>query len=66
MRCRPMVTGASRTHVAAPCPCTNVFVGKAQPFIAEGIARDAEWLHDRFVNHAVYGLVKGDKIAPST
>jgi hypothetical protein len=27
--------------LAAPCPCTNVFVGEAQPFIAEGIARDA-------------------------
>jgi ribosomal-protein-serine acetyltransferase len=30
-------------------------------FIFEGLARDAEWVHDRFVNHAVYGLIKGDK-----
>ena len=27
-------------------------------FTFEGIARDAEWVNDRFVNHAVYGLVK--------
>jgi ribosomal-protein-serine acetyltransferase len=26
-------------------------------FTMEGIARDAEWLYDHFVNHAVYGLV---------
>jgi ribosomal-protein-serine acetyltransferase len=31
-------------------------------FTFEGIARDAEWVNDRFVNHAVYGLVKGDPI----
>jgi ribosomal-protein-serine acetyltransferase len=31
-------------------------------FTFEGLARDAEWVHDRFVNHAVYGLVKGDKV----
>lgn len=33
--------GWATQAVAAPCPCTNVFVGKAEPFIAEGIARDA-------------------------
>ena len=26
---------------AAPCPCTDIFKGEAQPFIAEGIAHDA-------------------------
>ena len=26
-------------------------------FRLEGIARDAEWLHDHFVNHAVYAIV---------
>jgi ribosomal-protein-serine acetyltransferase len=31
-------------------------------FTFEGIARDAEWLHDHFVNHAVYGLIRGDKV----
>jgi ribosomal-protein-serine acetyltransferase len=31
-------------------------------FTFEGLSRDAEWLQDHFVNHAVYGLVKGDKI----
>jgi ribosomal-protein-serine acetyltransferase len=31
-------------------------------FTLEGMARDAEWLYDRFVPHAVYALVKGDKI----
>jgi DNA-binding beta-propeller fold protein YncE len=31
---------------AAPCPCTSVFTGNAEPFIAEGIARDSAT--DRF------------------
>jgi|SRR5665213_8543 len=35
------VMGWATQAAAAPCPCTNVFVGEAQPFIAEGIARDA-------------------------
>jgi ribosomal-protein-serine acetyltransferase len=30
-------------------------------FTLEGISRDAEWLYDHFVDHAVYGLLKGDK-----
>lgn len=30
---------------AAPCPCTDVFVGAAEPFIAEGLARDAATDH---------------------
>jgi hypothetical protein len=32
--------GWATPALAAPCPCTDVFVGEAQPFIAEGIARD--------------------------
>ena len=40
------VMGWATQAAAAPCPCTNVFVGNAQPFIAEGIARDAAT--DRF------------------
>jgi hypothetical protein len=35
------VMGWATQAAAAPCPCTTVFVGEAQPFIAEGIARDA-------------------------
>ncbi len=31
-------------------------------FKLEGISRDAEWLYDHFVDHAVYGLLKGDKV----
>ncbi len=31
-------------------------------FAFEGISRDAEWLYDHFVNHAVYGFIKGDKL----
>jgi ribosomal-protein-serine acetyltransferase len=31
-------------------------------FTFEGITRDAEWLYDHFVNHAMYGLLKGDKV----
>jgi len=34
-------------------------------FALEGISRDAEWLNDHFVNHAVYGLLKGDFAAPN-
>jgi ribosomal-protein-serine acetyltransferase len=30
-------------------------------FTFEGLSRDAEWLYDHFVDHAVYGLLKGDK-----
>jgi ribosomal-protein-serine acetyltransferase len=29
-------------------------------FTFEGTARDAEWLYDHYVDHAVYGLLKGD------
>ena len=31
-------------------------------FKLEGIVREAEWLHDRFVDHAVYGLLKTDPL----
>jgi ribosomal-protein-serine acetyltransferase len=31
-------------------------------FTFEGTARHAEWLYDHFVDHAVYGLLKGDKL----
>jgi ribosomal-protein-serine acetyltransferase len=31
-------------------------------FSFEGITRDGEWLYDHFVDHAVYGLLKGDKL----
>jgi ribosomal-protein-serine acetyltransferase len=30
-------------------------------FAFEGIARSSEWLHDRFVDHAIYGLLETDK-----
>ena len=36
-----LAMGWATQATAAPCPCTNVFMGAAQPFIAEGIARDA-------------------------
>lgn len=29
-------------------------------FIQEGIIRDAEWLYDHFIDHAVYGMLKAD------
>ena len=35
-----MLTGGAANALAAPCPCSNFFVGGATPFIAEGIARD--------------------------
>jgi len=34
-------------------------------FALEGISRDAEWLNDHFVDHAVYGLLKADFAAPN-
>ncbi len=36
-----LIAGWTTSAVAAPCPCSNLFVGQAEPFIAEGIARDA-------------------------
>ena len=33
-------------------------------FAFEGISRDAEWLYDHFVNHAVYGMLKGGLVTP--
>lgn len=30
-------------------------------FTNEGIARDAEWLYDHFVDHAVYALLEGER-----
>jgi ribosomal-protein-serine acetyltransferase len=29
-------------------------------FVPEGVLREAEWLYDHFVDHAVYGLLKRD------
>ncbi|MBM7540262.1 GNAT family N-acetyltransferase [Amphibacillus cookii] len=29
-------------------------------FVQEGVIREAEWLHDHFVDHVVYGLLKQD------
>ena len=35
-------------------------------FKLEGIIREAEWLHDHYVDHALYGLLKSDhKISPA-
>ena len=36
-----IITMAWAAPVHAACPCTDVFKGEAQPFIAEGIAHDA-------------------------
>lgn len=30
-------------------------------FTLEGTAREAEWLYDHYVNHAVYGLLEGER-----
>jgi hypothetical protein len=34
------LTGGATDALAAPCPCSDFFVGDPAPFIAEGIARD--------------------------
>ncbi len=31
-------------------------------FKLEGIVRGIEWLHDRYVDHAMYGLLKEDQL----
>ncbi|HKD46476.1 MAG TPA: hypothetical protein VKB67_02200 [Rhizomicrobium sp.] len=36
-----VLVGWATNAFAAPCPCSDVFVGRGIPFIAEGIARDA-------------------------
>ncbi|HEY3862481.1 MAG TPA: GNAT family protein [Verrucomicrobiae bacterium] len=33
-------------------------------FTFEGVARDAEWLHDHFVNHAIYAMLQGARLNP--
>jgi ribosomal-protein-serine acetyltransferase len=51
------------------CATDNVrsrAVAERLGFAFEGVSRDAEWLYDHFVNHAVYGLIKGDKVTTST
>jgi sugar lactone lactonase YvrE len=35
-----LMAGWATNAFAAPCPCSDVFVGDATPFIAEGITRD--------------------------
>jgi len=35
-----ILAASATAALAAPCPCSDSFVGDAQPFIAEGIARD--------------------------
>lgn len=34
-------------------------------FVLEGVVRDAEWLYDRFVDHAVYGLLAREWPGPA-
>ncbi len=37
---------------------TSCAISERLGFRQEGIIRDAEWLHDHFVDHAVYGLLR--------
>jgi ribosomal-protein-serine acetyltransferase len=71
--CRAMVEHAFGTlglHRVTICCAEHNRRSRAVPerlgISFEGIARDAERLHDHFVNHAIYGLVKGDKLKPAT
>jgi ribosomal-protein-serine acetyltransferase len=34
-------------------------------FKFEGTIRAAEWLHDHFADHVIYGLLKGEKLRPA-
>ena len=50
---RLVITCASKNHRSRAIPAR---LG----FMHEGVARDAEWLYDRFVDHEIYALLDRD------
>jgi ribosomal-protein-serine acetyltransferase len=66
--CRAFVSHAFNTlklnRVTIECASRNTRsrrIPERLGFRFEGIIRGAEWLHDHFVDHAIYGLLKGDQ-----
>jgi ribosomal-protein-serine acetyltransferase len=66
--CRALVTHAFETlklnRVTIECASENTRsrrIPERLGFKLEGIVRGAEWLHDTFADHAIYGLIKGDR-----
>jgi ribosomal-protein-serine acetyltransferase len=52
-------------RVTIECATTNARsrgVPERLGFKLEGIIRGVEWLHDHFADHALYGLLKADKL----
>lgn len=65
--CRAFVSHAFHTlklnRVTIECAGRNTRsrrIPERLGFTFEGIIRGAEWLHDHFADHAIYGLLKGD------
>jgi ribosomal-protein-serine acetyltransferase len=65
--CRGFVTHAFDTlalnRVSIECATENVrsrAIPERLGFKLEGIIRGAEWLHDHYADHAIYGLLKTD------
>ncbi len=65
--CRAFITHAFDTlnlnRVTIECASGNTRsrgVPERLGFKLEGIVRDAEWLHDHYADHAIYGLLKAD------
>ncbi len=66
--CRAFVSHAFNTlklnRVTIECASRNIRsrgIPERLGFKFEGVIRGAEWLHDRFADHAIYGLLKGDQ-----
>jgi ribosomal-protein-serine acetyltransferase len=65
--CRAFVSHAFNTlklnRVTIECAGRNARsrgIPERLGFKFEGVIRGAEWLHDHFADHAIYGLLKGD------
>jgi ribosomal-protein-serine acetyltransferase len=66
--CRVFISNAFNTlnlnRVTIECASDNTRsrrIPERLGFKFEGIIRDAEWLHDHYADHAIYGLLKRDQ-----
>jgi ribosomal-protein-serine acetyltransferase len=67
--CRSFVSHAFDTlklnRVVIECASRNVRsrgIPERLGFRLEGVLRGVEWLHDHYADHAIYGLLKGEKV----
>jgi ribosomal-protein-serine acetyltransferase len=65
--CRALITHAFETwklnRLTIECATANTrsrAIPERLGFTLEGTAREVEWLHDHFADHAIYGLLKSD------